>query len=307
MQRIYGDLVGPYPASTGGSRFCMMLVDDYTNSGWPLFLKDKSGPMVQQAFKAWGVSVKPLQAIHGRVEVLLTDNFNEFVNSAFQAASVELGIKVELTPAYGAKRNGCVERSFALVAEGARAAWLEYPLLFPGIEYPARARSWNAMWAEGFTWMSDSINITAQVSDKPLMMCPTVKLFGKRPSQLILPFTMPGYRHRNRQHKMQSKGERCFYLNTGNNHSSATHKIILPSGQVSFSVDVTCGYHRAPFVGEVPTWGGGAVCTNFPTTSGKGPSGGTTAATATAVAGSSSAHRDLSAVTTTAANAPSGT
>ena len=70
---------------------------------------------------------------------------------------------------------------------------------------------------------------------------------------------MPGFRHHNRKNKEESKGERCFFLNSGNNHSSTTDKILLPSGIASYSADVTWGYRRWPFVGELPTWGGGAV------------------------------------------------
>ena len=259
LQRVFIDLAGPYPASTGGSRYCMMVVDDFSNFGWPVFLRDKSGPTVLTAFRAWHVAVKSLISAHGQVECVFSDNGNEFVNTSFRNLLVDLGIKAELTPVDGAKRNGRVERRIALVAEAAKAAFREFPKLFPDLEFPARALNWTAIWPEAFTWATDSINLQAQLTDKPDMRCPSVKLLGRRPTNLVLPFMMPGFRHRIRPNKMESKGERCFYLNTGNNHSSSTHKIILPSGQVSFSADVTFGYRRAPFVGEVPTWGSGAV------------------------------------------------
>ena len=70
---------------------------------------------------------------------------------------------------------------------------------------------------------------------------------------------MPGFHHRNRKNKTESKDERCFYLKTCNDLSSTTHKILLSSGVCSYSADVTWSYRRAPFVGEVPTWGGRAV------------------------------------------------
>ena len=70
---------------------------------------------------------------------------------------------------------------------------------------------------------------------------------------------IPGFRHHNRKNKAESKGERGFFLNSGNNHSSATDKILLPSGIAIYSADVTWGYRRRPFVGELPTWRGGAV------------------------------------------------
>ena len=93
----------------------------------------------------------------------------------------------------------------------------------------------------------------------PDKLCPWEKLYKRRATSLHLPFMMPGFRHRNRRNKTASKGERCFYLNTDNDHSSTTQNILLSLGVCSCSAAVTCVYRRAPFVGEVPTWGGGSV------------------------------------------------
>ena len=169
---------------------------------------------------------------------------------------------VEYTPVDGAKRNGRVERKLALIAEGARAAWLEFPRHFPDLEFPAKANSWHQSWPEAFTWMNDCLNTTAQVHT-PDKLSPCERLYKKRPTNRLLPFMMPGFRHHNRKNKAESKGERCFSLNSGNNHFSTTDKILLPSGIASYSADVTWGYRRRPFVGELPTWGGGAVVDLF--------------------------------------------
>ena len=106
--------------------------------------------------------------------------------------------------------------------------------------------------------MNDCLNTTAQ-AHTPDKLSPYERLYKKRPNNRLLPFMMPGFRHHNRKNKAESKGERCFFLNSGNNHSSTTDKILLPSGIASYSADVTWGYRRRPFVGELPTWGGGAV------------------------------------------------
>ena len=96
------------------------------------------------------------------------------------------------------------------------------------------------------------------------MLCPWEKLYGRRPTSLVLPFMMPGFRHANRKTKMHSKVERCFYLNTGHDHSSTAHKVLLTSGVASYTADVTFGYHRRPFVGESPTWCDGALVSSPP-------------------------------------------
>ena len=51
LQRIFIDLTGPYPPSAGGAGYCMLVVDNNTNVGWPLFLWDKSGPTLCHAFR----------------------------------------------------------------------------------------------------------------------------------------------------------------------------------------------------------------------------------------------------------------
>ena len=51
MKRIFVDLAGPFLTSAGGARYCMLMVDDYTNVGWTLFLGDKSGNTLCQAFR----------------------------------------------------------------------------------------------------------------------------------------------------------------------------------------------------------------------------------------------------------------
>ena len=62
FQRIFMDLAGGYPKSTGGATYLMQLVDDYTNFGWTVILGDKSGPTVVRASRTWYASVKQ----HGR-------------------------------------------------------------------------------------------------------------------------------------------------------------------------------------------------------------------------------------------------
>ena len=264
LERLFGDLTGPFSPSAGGARYCILLVDDYSNVGWVMFLKDKTGSTVTQAFRAFFAAIKPLITVHGPVGSLRTDNGLEFVNDDFKNMLMELNIKRELTPVDGAKRNGRVERKLALITERARAAWLEFPRHFPDLQFPRKALIWDKIWPEAFSWMNDCINISARVDDKPDMLCPWEKLYGRRPTSLVLPFMMPGFRHANRKTKMHSKGESCFYVNTGHDHSSTAHKVLLASGVDSYTADVTFGYHRRPFVGESPTWGDGAVVSSPP-------------------------------------------
>ena len=198
--------------------------------------------------------------VHGEVRCVLTDNGTEWVNEDFRTMLVDLGIARELTVVDGPKSNGRVDRRIALVSEGAKAAFVEFSNQFPDITFPARTKSYAAM---AFTWMNDCLNITAAVH-KDDKRCPEEKLYGKWRVKQAWPFMMPGFRYRNRLTKMHDKGELCFYQNSGNDHSSDTHKVITPAGIATYSAHCTFGYCRQTFQGEVPTWGGGAITSLLP-------------------------------------------
>ena len=87
--------------------------------------------------------------VHGEVRCALTDNGTEWINEDFRTILVDLGIARELTTVDGPKSNGRVERRIALVSEG--AAFVEFPNQFPDITFPARTKSYAAIWPEAFT------------------------------------------------------------------------------------------------------------------------------------------------------------
>ena len=58
---------------------------------------------------------------------------------------VDLGIARELTAVDGPKSNGRVERMIALVSEGTKVAFVEFPSQFPDITFPARTKSYAAI------------------------------------------------------------------------------------------------------------------------------------------------------------------
>lgn len=194
---------------------------------------------------------------------MLSDNGNEFVNAEFRKLLVDLDITAEYTPVDGAKSNGQVERWVGLATEGTRAAWLAFKTLFPGIEFPSRAKSYENMWPEACVWMNDKLNISAQVS-KADMRNPELQMFGKWVTQLVLPFLMPGKRFQHREDKLNSKGERCFFLNSGDSHSSRTSKILTPTGHVTYSAQVTFGFYRRPFSVGVAAYGQQEVPSSLP-------------------------------------------
>ena len=252
LEFLYGDLSGAMPVSTGGSVYCFFIVNYYSNLGWPVFLKHKSADTVTHAFRAFLAAIKPLREKHGEPGALRTDNGTEFVNEPFANLLAKHGIRRKFTSVDGPKRNDRVERWIALFKEGARAAWLGFPCLFPDVRLPSRAMHYSAVRPEAWTWMSENINITSRV-DGPDKRCPEEKLYGKRLCKQLLTFLIPGHRTRGSGPKWAGKADPCFYLNGGNDHASDCDKVMLESGIASYTTNATYAYRRAPFVGQQVT------------------------------------------------------
>ena len=254
LELLYGDLSGAMPTSTGGSAYCFFIVDCYSNLGWPVFLKDKSVVTVTHAFNAFLAAIKPLREKHGSREPSALTTGRALLTNLLINLLVQYGIRREFTSVDGSKRNGRMERRIVLVKEGARAAWLGLPRLFPNVRFPSRAMHYSAVWPGAWTWMSENINITSCV-DSPGMRCPEEKLYGKRLRKQLLPFLMPGDRTPGLGPKWAGKVDPCFYLNDGNDHASDYYKVMLESGIVSYPTNATYAYRRAAFVGQQVTFG----------------------------------------------------
>ena len=244
------------PVSAGGARYCLMIVVDSTNMGWPVFLLDKSTATVTLGFRTF---LKAVNA-YGKPTCLRTDHASEFMNNEFQRLMTDNSILREFTSVNGPKRKGRVERKLAPAAEGGVAAFLEFQTMCEGVQFPAKALNYDRMWPEAWTWMCDAFNLMARVDEKPGMLCSFEK-FHERPYRgPVLPYMMPGRHKVKRVAKSEPKGEPRFYLNSGNDHASDCSKIKLsPLGTASYSTDVTWGYRHAPLMGEWTTPGGGAA------------------------------------------------
>ena len=116
------DIAEPMPTSTGGVKYCLMIVDDATNMGWPVFLRDKSATIVTLGFLTFLAAVKA----YGQPECLRTYNVSEFINTDFQSLMDNNNTRRDVTSVDGPKRIAQVERKLALVTEGGHAAFLEF-------------------------------------------------------------------------------------------------------------------------------------------------------------------------------------
>ena len=130
--------------STGGARYGLMIVDDATNVGFPVFLPDKSAAIVTLGFRTLLAAANAF----GQPACLRTDNASEFTNTEFQRLMVENNIRREITSVDDPLHNGWVERKLALVAEGGRTAFLNFQTIFDGADFPAKALNDERAWPE---------------------------------------------------------------------------------------------------------------------------------------------------------------
>ncbi|CAB1101500.1 unnamed protein product [Ectocarpus sp. CCAP 1310/34] len=264
LQRLFADLTGPLPPSAGGTTYCLALVDD-NQLRIVKFIPNKQTTTVTNALREMFVSVHPLRDVHGDFQFLLTDNGTELVNASVSDLFLEFGITRELTsPDGGQKRNGKVERRIGLVREGGRAVVTEASLLFPDLQFPRVACDYNRIWSEAWGWMSSCINTRPRL-DKPPDHPPR-----QRSSASTSALHHAGYSPRPHPAKIAPKGERCFYVNPGDYHSCDCSKVLFAFGAVGYTTGAVWGYRRRPFVGLLPTYNGGAICTGR----GDGPGGG---------------------------------
>ena len=248
FERLFVDLFGKRPASSG-HHYLMMIVDDFCRFGWTYFLKEKSD--VPAVFAGFLADIRA-QGTPSIVECLRSDNGTEFNKGEFVTLLDHHRIRRENTPVVSPKYDGVVERRIALVLEAAMASCPEAPRLFGGVPLPPT----GPLWAEACVHASDVINVSARVSDKPGMLSPYQKLYGRAPFPRLPPFLKPGFHHVKRALKSEPKAQVCFFLNSGSNHPRDCCKVLLVYGRRSYTRDVTWEYPREAFAGLLPAaWG----------------------------------------------------
>jgi hypothetical protein len=92
--------------SIDGSKYCLVIVDDYSRFTWVFFLQEKS--QTQETLKKF---LRRSQNEFGlRIKKIRSDNGTEFKNSQIEGFLEEEGIKHELSSPYTPQQNCVVER-----------------------------------------------------------------------------------------------------------------------------------------------------------------------------------------------------
>jgi transposase InsO family protein len=127
--------------SIGGSKYCLVIVDDYSRFTWVFFLQDKS--QTQDTLKRF---LRRTQNEFGlRIKKIRSDNGMEFKNSQIEGFLEEEGIKHEFSSPYTSQQNGVVERKNRTLLDMAKTMLAEY-------------KTPDRFWAEAINTACYSIN-----------------------------------------------------------------------------------------------------------------------------------------------------
>ena len=107
LELVHGDLYGPItPATNGGQRYFLLLVDDCSRYMWLQLLmsKDKAAAAIKN-FKM-RTEAESCKKLH----VLRTNRGGEFTSVEFGAYCADQGVMRHHTTPYSPQQNGMVER-----------------------------------------------------------------------------------------------------------------------------------------------------------------------------------------------------
>jgi transposase InsO family protein len=123
LELLHMDLFGPIAyISIGGSKYYLVIMDDYSCFTWLFFLKEKS--QTQETLKRF---LRRAQNEFGlRIKKIISDNETEFKNSQIEGFFVEEGIKHEFSSPYTPQQNDVVEIKNRTLLDMARTMLDEY-------------------------------------------------------------------------------------------------------------------------------------------------------------------------------------
>jgi hypothetical protein len=142
LELLHMDLFDPITyINIGGSKYCLVIVDDYSPFTWVFFLQEKS--QTQETLKGF---LRRAQNEFGlRTKKIRSDNGTKFKNSQIEGFLEEEGIKHKFSSPYTPQQNGLVERKNRTLLDMARTMLDEY-------------KTPDRFWAEAINTACYSIN-----------------------------------------------------------------------------------------------------------------------------------------------------
>ncbi|KAK1652787.1 hypothetical protein QYE76_070592 [Lolium multiflorum] len=123
LELLHLDLFGPSHYDTlGGSKYGLVIVDDYSRYSWVFLLKTKD-----ETHREFITFAKKAQRMYeSEIKAIRTDNGTEFKNYTMQEFVDDEGIKHEFSAPYTPQQNGVVERKNRTIIEMARTMLSEF-------------------------------------------------------------------------------------------------------------------------------------------------------------------------------------
>jgi transposase InsO family protein len=142
LELLHMDLFGSIAyISIGGSKYYLVIVDDYSRFTWVSFLQEKS--QTQETLK--GILRRAQNEFGLRIKKIRSNNGTKFKNSKIEGFLEEEGIMHEFSSPYTPQQNGVVERKNRTLLDMARTMLDEYKTL-------------NQFWAKAINTTCYSIN-----------------------------------------------------------------------------------------------------------------------------------------------------
>ncbi|KAK1653192.1 hypothetical protein QYE76_070997 [Lolium multiflorum] len=123
LELLHLDLFGPSHYDTlGGSKYGLVIVDDYSRYSWVFLLKSKD-----ETHREFITFAKKAQRMYeSEIKAIRTDNGTEFKNYTMQEFVDDEGIKHEFSAPYTPQQNGVVERKNRTIIDMARTMLSEF-------------------------------------------------------------------------------------------------------------------------------------------------------------------------------------
>jgi transposase InsO family protein len=123
LELLHMDLFGPIAyISIGWSKYCLVIVDDYSRFTWVFFLREKY--QTQETLKRF--LRRAQNEFELRIKKIRSDNETKFKNSQIKGFLEEEGIKHEFSSPYTPQQNGVLERKNRTLLDMARTMLDEY-------------------------------------------------------------------------------------------------------------------------------------------------------------------------------------
>jgi transposase InsO family protein len=228
-ERLFTDISGPYAKSAIGSRYWIMVVDDYSRMKWSFFRKNKSD--IGEALEGFLVL---LSGLGYATKYLRCDDAGENTRHLSDLCK-RRGIKIEFTTRHTPQLNGVVERAFVTVCQRAKA--MMFSAQFTP-EYQGR------LWAEAVNTATVLTNTAMNSVNKD---CPSDMFYGD-----ILPKLRRKYADfkefgrighvtiRTKVKKLDKKTFKGVFLGYSTDHAADTYRMYNPeTNSVVDTRDVT--------------------------------------------------------------------